>query len=440
MPLYFVLLRAMCSFFDPFCFTEVPGIILNILILCGLLFSFYGLAKTVLKNDINALLAVGILMFSYTVLSLEIYIRMYLLQMLLSVLLVWCVICSVERERVLSSYLFFLTVCNILCHYYSIIFCFFVTLFGCLILMLQKRNKQLFSFAGVMFLAVVVAYLIYPAMMKVGVYGERGAQFMALFKNLLKGSGGEIVLRQLIITAETIFDSLYIFTIAAGICLYGFLVLKTRGIKYLMLFLGGVFVLYSLVVGVFMPRMLGFQIRYFAPIIPIGVLLFVIIIFSLGAFFKIKKQYIYLFLAGCIILEIAAATTRKGNTFYFIGTRESRKMEKLVRNADIWWGLGGSDEHAWIIHNYANNLLHSDSVWILNDYDSKAFRKFAEDEKNRGKYAYLLLPKQQEKVPEGAVQWVKKTTGRQAYYLFTVKNDKMSAMVFEAAVFLVAPY
>ncbi|MBP3687098.1 MAG: hypothetical protein J6J35_01885 [Alphaproteobacteria bacterium] len=444
MPLYFVLLRAVCSFFNPFVFTEVPGIIINILLLCGLLLSFYGLAKSVLKKDIFALLTLGVLTFSYAVLSLEIYIRMYLLQMFLSVLLVWNVVELLKKDKEIFGicdliYLFLLVVLNILCHYYSIIFCFAVAFCGCLILLASKKIKQMFWVGCTMLLAVIAAYLIYPEMLKVGMYGERGAQFFALLGNLFDDFW-EIFWRQFVITGETLFSNLYIEAVITGLCLYSFYVIKNKNQKCLMLFFMGVFVLYSFVVGLVMPRMVGFQIRYFAPVIPIGMLILVMSVLVLCKCFKIKKQYIYLFLVAGILFEITVALFRKGNTFYFIGTRESRKMERLVKNADIWWALGGGQMYAWIIHIYVDKLIDADEVWMLNDYDSEAFKKFAEDEKNKGKYAYLLLPKLQESVPEGAVEWVKDTTGRQAYYLFTVKNDKMSAMVFEASVFLVCPF
>lgn len=437
MPVFFVLLRAVSCFFNPFVFSSVPGVILNIVILCGLIVSFYYLSKKVFKDDIVAYLAVGLFMFSYTVLSLEIYIRMYLLQMFLSVLLILKMIDLVENIGVKRRFLIIwgITVLNILCHYYSIIFCFTVTCSVGFVLLLQKRKSDFVFFLITMFLAVVMAYLIYPAMLTVGIQGERGGQFVALIFEL-KDRFVSIFIRQMNITMETIFDNVWIGVVMVSLYFYMFLFENKNSIK----FLCGVFVLYSFFVGLIMPQMIGFQIRYFAPIMPICFLLFVRICLILGEKWRVNGKYMLLFLGACIVYEISIALLRKENPFYFIGTRENEKMERLVKGADIWWAFGGEQEHAWIIHIWVDKLSYSENVWMLNNYNSEAFKEFAEEEKNKGKYAYLLLPKQQEVLPQGAIDWVKQTTGRQAYYLFTVKNDKMSAMVFEAAVFLICPF
>lgn len=125
--------------------------------------------------------------------------------------------------------------------------------------------------------------------------------------------------------------------------------------------------------------------------------------------------------------------------FYMRGTKESRKLVNLINGADIWWGFGGG-HYGWMLHMYVDKLAKTNKVWILTDYNNDDFKRFSDDEVKENKYAYLLMPKQQEQSPEGAVEWVKSTTGRQAYYLFTVKIDNSAAMVMETSVFLVCPF
>ena len=84
--------------------------------------------------------------------------------------------------------------------------------------------------------------------------------------------------------------------------------------------------------------------------------------------------------------------------------------------------------------------MTANEIWTLVDYDSKEFKNFSDQEIKKKRYAYLLMPKTQEQQPQGAIEWIKKTTGRQSYYLFTMKYDNLAAMVFEASVFLVCPY
>lgn len=437
MPIYFVLLRTLGCFFDPYVFSAIPGIILNVLILIALLLTFYKLAQNIFKGDNKiALLSVGILMFSYAVLSLEIYIRMYLLQMFLSVLLVYGVFCYLDKNKVTvveACCLLLVTVMNILCHYYSIVFCFVVIGAGGLFILCEKDKKKLLLFLSIMFVGFLSAYFIYPEMIEVGVHGERGSQLVALFGEM-KEEFFSIFARQIEIISDTIFGNLYTAIVALSISFW--VGVKDKKSGFLFVSFWG----YAFLIGMIMPLMVGFQIRYFAPIIPVGVILFVQSVVFLAESFKVNRFYIGVFLSLCIVCEAGIALTRKNNTFYFIGTRDSRKMDKLVNNADIWWGLGGRQEHAWIIHIYADRLSNSKNIWILNDFENEEFKKFAEKEKKDGRYAYLLLPKGQETSPKGAIDWVKRTTGRQAYYLFTVKNDKMSAMVLEAAVFLVCPF
>ena len=81
MPIYFILLRAITSFFSPTEFTRTPGVILNLIVLVFLISTFYYLIKRITKDKDLALCSTALFCFSPFVISLEVYIRMYLLQM-----------------------------------------------------------------------------------------------------------------------------------------------------------------------------------------------------------------------------------------------------------------------------------------------------------------------------------------------------------------------
>ena len=130
----------------------------------------------------------------------------------------------------------------------------------------------------------------------------------------------------------------------------------------------------------------------------------------------------------------------QNSPYYMRASREHVKVNNIVSGSDIWWGLGGGKLYSWIIHNFIDKLSQSHQVWTLVDFEHPQFIAFSNSEKKEGRYAYLMLPKIQETMPQGAVEFVKKITGRQAYYLFTVHADEARGLVFEGAVFLVAPY
>ena len=79
-------------------------------------------------------------------------------------------------------------------------------------------------------------------------------------------------------------------------------------------------------------------------------------------------------------------------------------------------------------------------MWTLVDYNHPDFLSLARKDKENKEYAYLFMPKTQEIYPKGAEEWIKNTTGRQGYYVHTLKNEKNAAMTIEASVFLVCPY
>jgi hypothetical protein len=156
--------------------------------------------------------------------------------------------------------------------------------------------------------------------------------------------------------------------------------------------------------------------------------------------FNVRKIAIYYFLwlisFSCAFYE----AYNQNNPFYLRSSNLSKRMDNMVVGSDIWWGLGGGNIHSWIIYTYIDKLIKAEKIWTLVDYDNDEFRKFAEQGKRDKKYAYLLMPKTQEQQPQGAIEWIKNTTGRHSYYLFTIKNENTPSLALETSVFLVCPY
>ena len=155
---------------------------------------------------------------------------------------------------------------------------------------------------------------------------------------------------------------------------------------------------------------------------------------------NIKQIVFYSFLWMIVGLVGVHEALYQDSPFYLRGSYKTRRIEKIVENADIWWGLGGGKLHSWIIYSFVDKLAKAKNTWTLVDYNNEEFLEFANDGKKKGRYAYLFMPKTQEQCPIGGEEWVKNTTNRQAFYMFTVKHEKTSAMAIEASVYLVAPY
>ena len=441
MPFYFILLRFVNSFFDPV-FNIWPGIIVNIFALIGGLLGFYYLVRILFHDKAIALHSTALFMFCQSVLSLEVYIRMYLLQMTLAVWLLFFVCKFMSDKKVNPKNLggvFIFAFLLILTHYYSLIFCFFTAVSGCLIFILQNKYQKLFGYGIVMILAVLAALCIYPQMITVGVSGERGGQFFDLVE-MFVDNPVVFIFEKIVLFRETIAWGVVEFLILSIVLIYfkkkyNFLL----SLNYFYpLFIGVIFVGYGLIVTLFMPVMQNFQIRYFAPIVPISLILW-IYIFRLIFYRKISVCQFATFLWGLWLIKMFVAFWWQDSPFYMRGTRFSKRLENIMNGADVWWGFGGG-QYGWMLHMYIDKLAKTDKVWILTDFDNIDFVKFSDEEVEHKKYAYLLMPKQQEKNPDGAIYWIKKTTGRQAYYLFTVKIENSAAMVMETSVFLVCPF
>lgn len=438
MPIYFILLRAF-NVFDNTTFNPLNGILLNIFTLIFLLIGFYELAKLVFKNENIATLVTGIFAFYQPVLSLEVYIRMYLLLMAFSVWLIYYIgkYFLLKQDKCLFL-VFILTFLTILTHYYSLIFCFLMAFFVCLYFLLQKDYKKMFIFGFTMLFAVIAAYLSFPTMIDSGFHSERGSQFW-LILNEFKENPLRILKHQIPLFVDTIFMNFWLFL--------GFILLfilccfrnkLEKNMYMIILFL--VFVSYGFLTALVMPVMLHYQIRYFAPIVPIFILLINYMIVCFGNKYNFSQKSIFIvFCVGMFFMGVKHIIWQD-SPFYMHGTRNSRKMENLIKGADVWWGFGGGWQYAWMIHLYIDKLAKADKTWILADYYHPKFIEFSNEEMKNKKYAYLFMPKTQEQNIEGAISWIKKTTGRNSYYLFTTKSPNTAAMVFEASVYLVCPF
>jgi len=445
MPLFFALLHTVSNLFPPV-FTPYPGIVLNLITLILLLIIFYKLSYFVFKDKEIALATTSLFSFTEGVLFLEIFIRMYLLQMLCSTALFFAITKlitnDVEKKEKLFYNIIFLSMITILTHYYSILFCFILTAIGSFIIILQKKYLNALKYALAMVSSLLLAYIIYPSMLNVGTKGERGEQFVSTLDKFIENPL-EIISNQLPLFTNTFFKNnhiaIFVFLLFLFLVFYSKKILTNKE-RYIFIFSYLTFFAYGILSSLIMPNMESYQIRYFSPIIPLEIILityFSIILFRL---IKARTFLLHIFLWLIVAVNGYYISIYQNSAFYLRGDRKIEKTAKIVKDAEIWWGLGGGNAHSWMIYNYIDKLRTADKVWTLVDFNHPEFLTLAQKGKNNKKYAYLFMPKAQENIPEGAQEWIRNTTNRQGYYMYTIKNQKKAATAFEASIFLVCPF
>lgn len=163
-PVFYLLLHTVSSFF-PGIYSKWFGIAINLacfLLSCVFLWLS---ARRILKSQWLALIPVVIWGFSAGAVSYTIYIRMYMVMTLFTVLSVYFhekMVRLHQRPKELVM-LYFATICGILTQYYFVIFAFFLSAAYCLWKMLKKAWKEAFIYGAVMFGSVGSAVLLFPA-------------------------------------------------------------------------------------------------------------------------------------------------------------------------------------------------------------------------------------------------------------------------------------
>ena len=448
MPIYFVLLRLFSLPFAPE-FTLLPAVLLNVLIFIGFLFGGYRLFLTLFKDEDIALAGLMLCAFCSAVLSLSVFMRMYLLWMMFAVYLTDYIIKYINNasgKKFLTAVLVF-SVLQILTHFYGLVFGFVLTAVSGFILLCKRQYKKMFIFATVMIISVTVSWLIFPAMIDIGIHGERGTQLSGHLENLYQNFVG-VFTGQMPLFIKSIFNHYLIALLCFA--LFGTItflaarkMLLSADEAYQVLWLLLIFIGYGVLSALLQPHMGVWQIRYFAVIIVIGIGLMIYMMLFLGRLLKLKMSsirvflYVIAFFSALYTSQIENAFWAKDREVYF--SNNYKKLENIAKNADIWWGLGGGWTPVWMMHIFMDKLLDTREVFVLSDVDNPNFVHYAQKERQEGKYAYYLLPYTQDIQPEGAIAWIKEKTGRKSYYLFTIKDRKYESFL-STAVFLVAPY
>ncbi len=185
-PLFYIFLHTICSFF-PDEFSKWFGAMLNIPIWIVLLIMMYKLSGLFFRDKYLALLPVALYAYSQIGFNTVVFIRMYLLQTLWLVCLLYETILMIRSEKTSKKQwmlIFLYSLLGMLTQYNSIIAS---AIIGCVFgvnLIFQKRYKDLFIFAVIMLLSVTCLVLIFPQIINVMQHSSR-ANEVAYISNRL---------------------------------------------------------------------------------------------------------------------------------------------------------------------------------------------------------------------------------------------------------------
>ena len=171
-PPFYALALHFLSSFIPGRFSKWCGLGLNLICMALTLTVLFFLIRELLpERPYLAILVCGLVGMNAGIISLGIFIRMYILLMLFSVLTMWWHIRVIRHESSAASYAIgaLITFGGIMTHYYFAVLTFYLAVFICIHFMVKKRIRPVFFYIGTMAAAAAVFFAVWhKALLRVG--------------------------------------------------------------------------------------------------------------------------------------------------------------------------------------------------------------------------------------------------------------------------------
>lgn len=280
-PFYYLLLRIAASFtIDSF--SMWTGIILNIIIFVFSTIFIYLIANRIFKNKIYGLLLALINCFSYASLETTIFIRMYALNALNLLIILYLHISCLDKENLTLKQLIPMSIFIIigsLTHYYYLVFLFVLYVMYMIFNINKKNFKNAIKYTVMMAISAIISLIIFPYSFVHIFMGYRGAGAASKLEDLeqIWTSLGKYIG----ILNDNVFNGILIFILMASFIIIIYKIVKNK--KVLVEFRNKNFwfmfvttVCYFILIAIVSPYK---EIRYIMPICP-----FVLI----GAFYLLK--------------------------------------------------------------------------------------------------------------------------------------------------------
>lgn len=294
-PLYYILLHTVCSFF-PDMFTKWHGISLNIMLWSLTLLAMFKLSRLFFNDKYIALTPVVCYAFSQIGIDTVIYTRMYLLQTLLALLLIYENILLLNKNKINNRNIFLIflySFLGIFTHYNAIIFSFFTAFTTCIILFLRKNWKLLFAYSCAMLCSICLLFVLFPAYDGI-FHSQRSADVfyvgwnpIVLIKSVLVFYNSSCAL--LFNAPIFLLNCILIILFVAYVFINKNNIHSEKNIIFLFSILSvvGTWLVY------FMPHMGQFMYRYFMLLFPFFTIFIFYCMYSVIKYFNITKHTIY---------------------------------------------------------------------------------------------------------------------------------------------------
>lgn len=185
-PLYYVCIHTVCSLF-PGVFSKWFGIAVNIFFFILAAIVIYKMFQKIFNDNIIALLGLVAWGTSSGMLTMAVFIRMYMMMSFFVLAVLYIHLKMYSDEKLGWKFyvpLFLATLGGGLTHYYFAIFMAFTAVFYVISLVIRKRFRELVFYVITYALAILAAILIFPSLIDQIFFGYRGTQaFSAVGKN-----------------------------------------------------------------------------------------------------------------------------------------------------------------------------------------------------------------------------------------------------------------
>ena len=391
-PLFHMMLHTVSSFF-PDTFSIWFGYVLNLPILILLLILIYKLSFELFSHDNKlACLALVFCSFSLFFLNMAIYIRMYLLWMCLSIALVYYTLRILQQNKASYKMLLGIALISFLCfltHMYALPFVFFLTASTCLWLAYQKKWRLSLKYGSVILLALLLAYLCFPYLIKIMFQSSRGEQFQAF------ATYWNFSIFDLIIKFNRLYDlffseilnfsflkSEYFFVLIILALAWGKMqhIRQTKMVPYAW-WMFSLVLLFACCLVYFSPAMGTYDDRYFSPILIILALLF---IYWMNYFLKtlfLNKRKRLIVLSILILLNVCFLNFKERSVYLFPKSSFSELKPDFDGKSVFVYGC-----NMFVVNNLFHLLKNTDKVFLFNQYNTQLIDNLA-NQKN----GYLLV-------------------------------------------------
>lgn len=360
-PLFYILLHTICSFF-PDTMSKWYGAMLNIPIYIVLLIMMYKLSLLFFNDKYLALLPVVFYAYSQIGFNTVIFIRMYTLQTLWAVSLLYEAMLMIKEKEVNKKrwFLIFLySFLGMLTQYNSIIFS---AILGCVLgvnLILQKRYKHLCIFAFVLLLSASFFIFSFPQVIYVMSHSSRSKELLKVFDAFYVYFFDDKK------TIDIYMNSLWNFNKSYGNYLMLSIILtlfykykytkESKDIDYMFI----VVVLMMFYISVFMPQMWMYNMRYIMLIAP---LISVVTIWYLAFILKfLPTEYIKIILSIIVFVNACFVDFSIRSPFAF---QQDASIVSQLKNKNIVLSVDNSMK-VFKLYTMIDVLKNAKKAYIL---------------------------------------------------------------------------